>query len=69
MQQNRAHPPDGLIAYITSPPTGQRLYLALDVSSSVGAGIVSGIPGPTPHEASIALAMILINTEMILASS
>jgi 60 kDa SS-A/Ro ribonucleoprotein len=44
-------------------PTGKRLYLALDVSGSMGGGTVSGIPGLTPREASAALAMITLNTE------
>jgi 60 kDa SS-A/Ro ribonucleoprotein len=44
-------------------PTGQRLYLALDVSGSMSLGSVSGIPGLTPREASAALAMITVNTE------
>jgi 60 kDa SS-A/Ro ribonucleoprotein len=44
-------------------PTGKRLYLALDVSGSMGMGFVSGIPGLTPRAASAALAMIMVNTE------
>jgi 60 kDa SS-A/Ro ribonucleoprotein len=44
-------------------PTGKRLYLALDVSGSMAAGSVSGIPGLTPRDASAALAMITVNTE------
>jgi len=51
------------LAFENITPTGKRLYLALDVSGSMGAGSVSGIPGLTPREASAALAMITANTE------
>ncbi len=51
------------LAFENVVPTGKRLYLALDVSGSMAAGSVSGIPGLTPREASAALAMITVNTE------
>ncbi len=51
------------LAFENINPTGQRLYLALDVSGSMSVGAVSGIPGLAPREASAALAMITANTE------
>ena len=51
------------LAFENVMPTGKRLYLALDVSGSMAAGSVSGIPGLTPRDASAALAMITVNTE------
>ncbi|MBN1371428.1 MAG: TROVE domain-containing protein [Anaerolineaceae bacterium] len=51
------------LAFENVVPTGKRLYLGLDVSSSMSWGMVSGIPGLAPREASAALAMITVNTE------
>ncbi len=39
-------------------PSGKRLVLALDVSGSMGAGAVAGVPGLTPRVASGALALV-----------
>jgi 60 kDa SS-A/Ro ribonucleoprotein len=44
-------------------PTGKRLLLALDVSGSMGAGYVAGVPGLTPRDASAALALVTAATE------
>jgi 60 kDa SS-A/Ro ribonucleoprotein len=44
-------------------PTGKRLLLALDVSGSMGAGFVAGVPGPSPRNASAALALVTAATE------
>ena len=51
------------LAFENVTPTGKRLYLALDVSGSMAADWVSGIPGLAPRDASAALAMITANTE------
>lgn len=39
-------------------PSGTRMLLALDVSGSMGAGWVSGVPGLTPRDASAAMALV-----------
>jgi len=44
-------------------PAGQRLLLALDVSSSMEGGQVAGVPGLTPRVASAALALVTAATE------
>src|SRR5256885_14631476 len=44
-------------------PTGKRLLLALDVSGSMTAGWVAGVPGLTPRDASAALALVTAATE------
>lgn len=44
-------------------PTGKRYLLALDVSSSMGWGAINGIPGFTPREASVAMALVTMNVE------
>jgi 60 kDa SS-A/Ro ribonucleoprotein len=44
-------------------PTGKRLLLALDVSGSMVAGVVAGVPGLTPRDASAALALVTAATE------
>lgn len=51
------------LAFENVTPTGKRLYLALDVSGSMAGGLIAGIPGLTPREASAAMAMIAVNTE------
>jgi 60 kDa SS-A/Ro ribonucleoprotein len=43
--------------------TGKRLLLALDVSGSMGSGLVAGILGLTPRAASAALALVTAATE------
>jgi len=44
-------------------PTGKRWTLALDVSGSMGCGVIAGIPGLTPRVASAAMAMITAAVE------
>jgi 60 kDa SS-A/Ro ribonucleoprotein len=44
-------------------PAGNRLMLALDVSGSMTAGHVAGVPGLTPRDASAALALVTAATE------
>jgi 60 kDa SS-A/Ro ribonucleoprotein len=44
-------------------PTGKRTLLALDVSGSMGAGAVAGVPGLTPRVASAAMALVTAATE------
>ena len=44
-------------------PVGKRLLLALDVSGSMTAGSVAGVPGLTPRDASAALALVTVATE------
>ncbi|HTX44961.1 MAG TPA: TROVE domain-containing protein [Solirubrobacteraceae bacterium] len=43
--------------------TGKRLLLALDVSGSMMGGMVAGVPGLTPRDASAALALVTAATE------
>ena len=50
-------------AFENVEPTGKRLLLALDVSGSMGAGQVAGVPGLTPRDASAALALVTASTE------
>ena len=44
-------------------PSGGRTLLALDVSGSMGAGSVAGVPGLTPRVASAAMALVTAVTE------
>ncbi len=44
-------------------PTGKRMLLALDVSGSMGSGVVGGVPGLTPRVASAAMALVTAATE------
>ena len=44
-------------------PAGKRLLLALDVSGSMSAGWVAGVPGLSPRDASAALALVTAATE------
>ena len=50
-------------AFENVEPTGTRLLLALDVSGSMIAGQVGGVPGLTPRDASAALALVTAATE------
>jgi 60 kDa SS-A/Ro ribonucleoprotein len=50
-------------AFRNVEPTGKRLLLALDVSSSMAWGDIAGVPGMTPHEASTAMALLTAATE------
>jgi 60 kDa SS-A/Ro ribonucleoprotein len=44
-------------------PAGKRTLLALDVSGSMGGGVIAGVPGLTPKLASAAMAAITLATE------
>lgn len=44
-------------------PAGRRVMLALDVSGSMTCGMVAGVPGLTPRDASAALALVTAATE------
>jgi 60 kDa SS-A/Ro ribonucleoprotein len=44
-------------------PTGKRWALALDVSGSMGCGMIAGVPGLTPRVASAAMAMVTAAVE------
>jgi 60 kDa SS-A/Ro ribonucleoprotein len=44
-------------------PTGKRLLLALDVSSSMDWGVCAGAEGLTPRDGSVAMAMAALRTE------
>jgi 60 kDa SS-A/Ro ribonucleoprotein len=50
-------------AFESVEATGQRLLLALDVSSSMTYGEIAGVPGLTPRDASAALALVTAATE------
>jgi 60 kDa SS-A/Ro ribonucleoprotein len=50
-------------AFENVEPTGKRLLLALDVSGSMVAGQVAGVPGLTLRDASAALALVTAATE------
>ena len=50
-------------AFENVEPTGKRLLLALDVSSSMLGGQVAGVPGLAPRDASAALALVTAATE------
>jgi 60 kDa SS-A/Ro ribonucleoprotein len=51
------------LAFENIEPTGKRMLLALDVSGSMSAGVVGGVPGLTPRDASAALALVTAATE------
>lgn len=50
-------------------PTGRRIELALDVSGSMGGGDVAGVPGLSPREASVAMAMVTLAVEPLATTS
>jgi 60 kDa SS-A/Ro ribonucleoprotein len=50
-------------AFGNAAPTGKRWLLALDVSGSMSAGMVAGVPGLTPRVASAAMALVTAATE------
>jgi 60 kDa SS-A/Ro ribonucleoprotein len=50
-------------AFENVEPTGKRTLLALDVSGSMTAGAVAGVPGLSPRVASAALALVTAATE------
>jgi 60 kDa SS-A/Ro ribonucleoprotein len=44
-------------------PANKRMMLALDVSGSMGGGVIAGVPGLTPRDGSAAMALITAKTE------
>lgn len=50
-------------SFADAPQTNKRIYLALDVSGSMGWGEVAGVPGLTPRMASAAMAMAIARRE------
>lgn len=51
------------LAFDNVEPTGKRIMLALDVSGSMGADSLAGMPGITPRVGSAAMAMVTARTE------
>jgi 60 kDa SS-A/Ro ribonucleoprotein len=51
------------LAFGNIVPSGRRWLLALDVSGSMQAGTVAGVPGLTPHVGSAAMSLITAATE------
>lgn len=51
------------LAFQAVEPTNQTHLLALDVSGSMGAGVIAGVPGLTPREASAAMALATAKAE------
>ena len=51
------------LAFHNVQPTGKRTMLALDVSGSMGVGMIAGVPGLTPREASAAMALVTMRKE------
>lgn len=51
------------LAFQNIKPTNKRTMLALDVSSSMAAGMIAGVKGLTPRDASAAMAMLTARTE------
>jgi 60 kDa SS-A/Ro ribonucleoprotein len=50
-------------AFDNVEPANKRLMLALDVSGSMSVGLIAGVPGLTPRDASAALALVTAKTE------
>lgn len=50
-------------AFTYMEPTGQRYYLGIDVSGSMGTGNVCGVENFTPREAAAAMAMTVVKLE------
>jgi len=50
-------------AFDNVEPTGKRTMLSLDVSGSMAGGVIAGVPGLTPRDASAALALVTAKTE------
>ena len=46
-----------------APQTGKRFYLGIDVSGSMGGGMVAGVPGLTPRMGAAAMAMAIMRRE------
>lgn len=51
------------LAFRSVEPTKKRLVLALDVSGSMGAGMIASVPGLTPRVASAAMALVTAAVE------
>lgn len=51
------------LAFQTIEPSNKRTMLALDVSGSMSWGVIAGVPGLTPRDASAAMAMVTARTE------
>jgi 60 kDa SS-A/Ro ribonucleoprotein len=51
------------ISFGNVEPTGKRIVLALDVSGSMGSGMIAGVPGLTPRIGSCAMAMVTARCE------
>jgi 60 kDa SS-A/Ro ribonucleoprotein len=51
------------LAFGNVEPSNKRLMLALDVSGSMGGGVIAGVPGLTPRDASAVMAMVTARTE------
>ena len=51
------------LAFGNIEPTGKRWLLALDVSGSMGAGVIAGMPGITPRLGTAAMALVTAATE------
>jgi 60 kDa SS-A/Ro ribonucleoprotein len=51
------------LAFQNVEPAGKRVMLALDVSGSMSAGVIAGVPGLTPRDASAAMALVTAKTE------
>jgi 60 kDa SS-A/Ro ribonucleoprotein len=51
------------LAFKSVEKTGLNYLLALDISGSMHGGQVAGVPGLTPAEAEVALALVLMNVE------
>jgi 60 kDa SS-A/Ro ribonucleoprotein len=50
------------LAFDNVQPTGKKRLIALDISGSMWGGMVAGVPGFTPAEASAAMAMVSMKT-------
>ncbi len=44
-------------------PTGKNILLAIDVSGSMGGGVIAGVPGLTPRAGAAAMALVTANVE------
>ena len=51
------------LAFKSVAPTNKRILLALDVSGSMAAGMIAGVPGLNPREGAAAMAMVTARTE------
>jgi 60 kDa SS-A/Ro ribonucleoprotein len=51
------------LAFQNVEPANKRLMLALDVSGSMAGGMIAGVPGLTPRDASAAMALVTARTE------